>query len=95
MTMRTQPRVGYRFDQRRHIPPRVARSFGQRKMLDGHIRLQRAQDEFEDEPHGAVPKLHVECNYRQTIPSSSNSAPHPKDNVPGLKNNSTDEFTIS
>ena len=68
MTMRTQPRVGYRFDQRRHILPWVARCFAQRKMLDRHIRLQRAQDEFEDEPHGAVSKLHVESNYRQLIP---------------------------
>ena len=68
MTMRTQPRVGYRFDQRRHNLPWVARCFAQRKMLDRHIRLQRAQDEFEDEPHRAVSKLHVESNYRQTIP---------------------------
>ncbi len=68
MTMRTQLRVGYRFDQRRHILSWVARSFAHRKMLDRHIRLQRPQDEFEDEPHGAVSKLHVERNDRQTIP---------------------------
>ena len=59
LTMRTQPRVGYRFDQRRHILSWVARGFDERKMLNRHIRLQRAQDEFEDEPHGAVSKLHV------------------------------------
>ena len=68
MTMRTQPRVGYRFDQRRHTLPWVARSLAQRKMLDPHIRLQRPQGELEDEPHGVVSKLHVESNDWQTIP---------------------------
>jgi hypothetical protein len=93
MTMRTQPRVGYRLDQRRHILPWVARCFAQRKMLDRHIRLQRAQDEFEDEPHRAV--LHVESNYRQTIPIKCEFRAPTNDNVPGLKNSSTDELTIS